>query len=288
MNKIGFVLAGIVVFLFMFISSLTFVQPGYVGVVVNLFGDKKGVDDIELSVGAHLVPPWKTVYRFPTFEQNYCWEGSHDCFHFQTQEGLGVHADIGISYRIRPGSVHEIFTRYRRGIDEITHVFLRNYIRDGLNKSASRYKIEDLYSEGKEKFLDDVQLHVKEDLQEIGIDVSRIYIIGTFHFPDTVVAALNRKIEAMQRAEQRENELREAEAEARKIMAAARGKSESILIEAKAQAEANRMLAESLTEGLIKQKAVDKWDGTLPKVTSEGFSMLIGGNEWSLNGKERN
>lgn len=246
-------------------TCITFIQPGWVGVVVNLFGDKKGVDDKELEVGMHFIAPWKSIYHFPVFEQNYCWEGKNS-FHFQTNEGLGIHAEIGITYRIRPSSVHEIFCRYRRGIDEITNVFLRNYIRDALNKSASHYKIEDLYSNGKEKFFEDVQRCVGEDLKEIGIDVSRIYLIGRFHFPAKVVDALNRKIEAMQRAEQRENELRESEAEAKKAIAYARGSGESVLVEARAQAEANKLLSESLTPELIQQKALDKWDGKLPEV----------------------
>lgn len=278
MNKgIGIIGIACVLGFFWLVSCVTFIQPGWVGVQVNLFGDKKGVDDKELTVGMHFIAPWKSVYHFPVFEQNYCWE-KKDSFHFQTHEGLGVHADIGITYRIRPSSVHEIFCRYRRGIDEITSVFLRNYIRDALNKSASHYKIEDLYSDGKEKFFDDVQDFVSKDLAEIGIDVSRIYLIGRFHFPDEVVVALNRKIEAMQRAEQRENELRESEAEAKKQIAAARGRGESVLVEAKAQAEANKLLSESLTESLIQQKAIDKWNGKLPDVIgSEKMPFLIQG-----------
>lgn len=261
--------------LLLFGSSVSFIRPGYVGVKVNLFGDSKGVDNKELTVGAHFVPPWKSIYRFPVFEQNHCWEQSEG-FQFQTSDGMVVFADIGVTYRIRPEMVHQIFCRYRRGIEEITGIFLRNYIRDALNKAASHYKIEDLYSTEKEAFFEDIQRHVGAELREIGIEVSRIYLIGRFHFPDAVVAALNRKIEAMQRAEQRENELREAEAEARKQIAAAEGRSQSVLVEAKAKAEANRMVSESLTEEIIKISAIERWDGRLPMVQGgEGMPMLL-------------
>lgn len=265
---------------------MTFISPGYVGVTVSLFGDAKGVDAKPLGVGAHVIAPWKRVYRFPVFEQNHCWEGS-DGFQFQTKDGMIVFADIGITYRVKPDEVHEIFARYRRGIREITDVFLRNYIRDAINKAASRYKIEDLYSTEKERFFEDVQSEVRISLNEIGIDVSRIYLIGRFQFPDAVVAALNRKIEAVQRAEQRENELREAEAEARKVVATAKGRSESQLVEAQAEAQAvllraeaqataNQLLRESLTQELIMNNAIQAWDGKLPEVFSgEQMGMLI-------------
>ncbi len=249
------------------------INPGYVGVVVDLLGDQKGVESKELHVGMHWIAPWKTVYQFPIFEQNETWEGQHEGFSFQTSEGMAVHADIGITYHLRPESIPLVFQRYRRGMDEITHVFIRNYVRDAINKAASRTRIEDLYS-GKETFFEDVEVHVREDLSPIGIDISRIYLIGRFHFPETVIKALNAKIEAMQRAQQRENELREAEAEAKKRIAQAEGQARCVIVQAEAEAKANEVLARSVTPELIRWQAMQKWDGVLPKVTSNATPFV--------------
>ena len=128
------------------------ISPGYVGVVIDMLGDS-GVQQKELHVGMHWISPWKNVYQFPVFEQNDTWEGEHDGFSFQTSEGMAVHADIGITYHLRAECIPIIFQRYRRGMDEITNVFIRNFIRDAVNKSASRTRIEDLYS-GKAGFLE--------------------------------------------------------------------------------------------------------------------------------------
>jgi len=144
------------------------ISPGYVGVVVDLLGDKKGVESKELNVGMHWISPWKTVYQFPIFEQNDTWEGEREGFNFQTTEGMAVSADVGITFHLRSESIPVIFQRYRRGMDEITHVFIRNFIRDAINKSASRIRIEDLYGNGKEAFFSDVEKHVREDLSPIG------------------------------------------------------------------------------------------------------------------------
>lgn len=249
------------------------ISPGYVGVVIDMLGDSKGVEAKELHVGMHWIAPWKSVYQFPIFEQNDTWEG-RDGYNFQTSEGMGVSCDIGITYHLRPECIPLIFQRYRRGMDEITHVFIRNYIRDAINKAASRTCIEDLYS-GKEGFFCDVENHVRNDLSPMGIELSRIYLIGRFHFPDTVISALNSKIEAMQRAQQRENELREAEAEAKKQVAKAEGQAKCSLMQAKAEAEANLVLSQSITPELIQWQAVQKWSGDLPQVTS-GAIPLIG------------
>lgn len=166
---------------------------------------------------------------------------------------MAVSADVGITYHLLPECIPLIFQKYRRGMEEITHVFIRNYIRDAINKSASHIKIEDLYSSAKETFFSDVEGSVRRELSTIGIDITRIYLIGRFHFPQTVITSLNSKIEATQRDEQRENELREAEAEAK----------------------ANLILAQSVTPELIQWQAVQKWDGKLPSVTS-GATPFIG------------
>ncbi len=249
------------------------ISPGYVGVVIDMLGDSKGVETKELHVGMHWIAPWKNVYQFPIFEQNDTWEGDYEGFNFQTSEGMAVSADIGITYHLRPDSIPSIFQRYRRGMDEITHVFIRNYIRDAINKSASRTCIEDLYS-GKESFFDDVEAHVKADLSPIGIELSRIYLIGRFHFPPTVISALNAKIEAMQRAQQRENELREAEAEAKKQIAKAEGQAKCAILQAEAEAKANLVLAKSITSELIQWQSVQKWDGKMPQVTGSAMPFI--------------
>jgi len=260
----------------MWIFFFKMIPPGYVGVVVDLLGDKKGVESKELHVGMHWIAPWKSVYQFPIFEQNTIWAGKDELtygYSFQTSEGMAVFADIGITYHLRPESIPTIFQKYRRGMDEITNVFVKNYIRDAINKAASTTTIESLYS-GKTTFFEDVEKHVRDDLSPIGIELSRIYLIGRFHFPKTVIAALNAKIEAMQRAQQRENELREAEAEAKKQIAKAEGQAKCAILEAEASAKSNLVLSQSITKELIQWQSVQKWDGKLPSVVSETIPFI--------------
>lgn len=265
----------IVLFLLvMWISCFKLIAPGYVGVVVDMFGTDKGVETKELSVGAHWIAPWKRVYEFPIFEQNITWEGEREGFNFQTRDGMAVHSDVGITFHLKPEFVPHIFQRYRRGMDEISELFVRNYVRDAINTQASRMAIEDLYGSGKEEFFRQVQIQVQRDLQPLGIDISRIYIIGRFGFPQGVITALNAKIEATQRAQQRENELREAEAEAKKQVAAAEGKARCIIAHAEAEAKANKLISESITPELIQWQQAQKWDGKLPQVCGQATPFI--------------
>lgn len=265
---------GTVLVLLWYIFFVTRIPPGSVGVVVNMLGNDQGVESKELSVGLHVIAPWKEVYKFPTFEQNHTWEG-RDAFVFQTQEGLAVTAEIGITFNLRPDYIPILFQKYRRGMSEITDIFIHNNVRDAINRRGAHFDVGDLYGPSKDKFLDDVQKIVSDELAGLGFNISRIYLIGRLHFPDTVVAALNSKIEATQRAQQRENELREAEAEAKKQIAAAQGRAESVIVEAKAKAEANLVLAKSITPELIRYQAVQKWDGELPYALSGDVPFML-------------
>lgn len=268
-------IVGAVAFMLFFVGGIRLVQPGTVGVVVNLFGDHKGVEAKELPVGAHLIAPWKRLYVFPVFEQNHTWEGSEG-FSFQTADGMAVHADIGITFSLDPSKVPMFFQKYRRGMEEITHLFVRNHIRDAVNKTACKMHIDDLYGFRKEEFFATVEGIVKEGLSPIGMNVSAIYLIGGFAFPANVIEAMNNKMVACQRAEQRQNELKETEAQARKTIAEAEGYCYCEKLKAETQAIANKLLSESLTRELLAWQAIQKWDGQAPKVLGSDPQLLLG------------
>ena len=54
----------------------------------------------------------------------------------------------------------------------------------------------------------------------------------------------------------------------------AEAEAQKTAIKAEAQAEANKKIAESLSDTLIEYQKIQKWDGKLPMVT--GSSALVG------------
>ncbi|MFZ7121763.1 MAG: SPFH domain-containing protein [Eubacteriaceae bacterium] len=261
-------------------TSCSKVPAGNVGVKFYLLGGDKGVDSEELSPGRYWIGVNEELYIFPTFTQNYVWtadeeEGSEndESFNFQDVQGLELNADIGITYKINPTKVNTIFEKYKRGINEITDTYLRNMVRDALVKRTSTLDVEYIYGKGRAKLIEDVTLDVKELCDPIGIEIEKIYWIGRIKLPQTVKEAIDAKIKATQIAQQRENELREAEAKAKKTIAEADGRAKSILLEAEAQAQANRLLNASLTPTLVEYEKIQRWDGKLPQVT--GSNALI-------------
>ncbi|MBL8005587.1 MAG: prohibitin family protein [Candidatus Kapabacteria bacterium] len=261
-------------FLMVLSISCTTVPAGYRGIKVYLMGSSTGVDAQPLNVGRYFYwPLTQQIFKFPTFQQNVVWEGQEEIT-FQTIEGLSARAEIGMSYYLVSDSVPVLFQKYRRGIDEITSVYLRNMVIDVLNNLASQMTIESVYGKGRQLLLDKATEMVANQVRPFGIVVERVYSIGEFRLPPAVVTAINLKIEASQRAQQRENEVKEAEAEASKKIAQARGEAESVRIRAEAEATANKSVANSVTPSLIQYQSIKRWDGRLPLVTGGTVPLL--------------
>jgi regulator of protease activity HflC (stomatin/prohibitin superfamily) len=246
------------------------VPAGHVGVIVHTMGSSKGVDSEVVGIGYYFLAPTTNLYLFPTFMQNTIWtksstEGNSsndESFTFQTKEGLDVNADIGISYEIDPTKVSIIFQKYRSGIEEITHTFLRNMIRDALNKVASNMSVEEVYGSGKTKLINDVQTMVDNETTKLGIKIDKLYLTGSMRLPESIAKALNAKIAATQEAMQVQNEVAKAKAQADIAVAIAEG-----------EAKANRVKAASITDQLIRYEEVLKWNGVRSQVMGSG-SMI--------------
>lgn len=274
------------------LSACDKVPAGNVGIKVYLLGGDKGVDTEELGAGRYWIGINEELHLFPTFTQNTVWtrdskEGSEndESISFQTVEGLKVDADIGVSYAIQPDKVNSIFQKYRRGIDEITDTFLRNMVRDALVTASSTIPMESVYGVGKADLMSRVEKIVREQVAPLGITVERIYWIGSLRLPPAVETALNAKLEATQKASQRQNEIATAIAEADKKVAKARGEAESILQIANAEAKAIKLKGDALAKNplVVRLTAIEKWNGQLPRVSSGAVPFI---NVGAKDGKQ--
>lgn len=259
------------------------VPAGYEGVKVDLYGDSKGVDTTEAGVGWHFVPPGKELHKFPTFTQNIEWDGSRT-LQFQDEDGLELSADVGMSYFVEPGRASDVFIKYRKGISEITDIFMYNMVRNELVNLGSDMTAEQIYSTEKRAMLEAVEKSVREQVSEYGINVEDLFWVGPINLPQTVKDSIDRKIEATQIATQKENEVAQAKADAEKKIAEAFGTAESLKLNALARAEAIELEGKALRSNpsVIKLRELERWNGVYPTtlVTGDGNSPFL-----MLNGK---
>jgi regulator of protease activity HflC (stomatin/prohibitin superfamily) len=257
------------------------VPAGNVGILVKLYGEEKGVETKEYGPGSYW-PGWNEQwFLFPTFTQNEIWTKSvhegkklDESITFQSREGLEINSDFGLTYRIRPGRASAIFQKFRKGLDEVSDTYLRNQTRDALIAIASTMSVEDAYGPKKRELVEKAQKQLSESVGDM-FEIEKLTVVGSFRLPAPVLAALESKIAATQKAMMKENELREAEAEAKKVVAKARGDAEGRLALAEAEAKANYLVAKSLTPELVQWQALAKWNGALPQFTGGGAVPFI-------------
>ena len=259
------------------IFGMSIVEPGYVGIKVNLYGEKKGVQDYTLRTGA----VWysrvsEQVYEFPTFMQNAVWTKSSDegspideSVTFNSSEGAVVNTDVALSYQIQAEKVPNIFVELRQDADYITHTYMRGKTRDALNRIASTMKVTDIFGEGKQRLLLETKKELERELGHKGFVIDMIAFVGEMRVDPKVEESINMTISASQKAIEAQNKVVQSKAEADQKIEEARGEAESITLVAKAKADANRILTESLSKELLQYEALQRWDGVLPRVTGD-------------------
>ena len=262
------------------------VEVGEVGIKVHLLGGDKGVDSEQLTPGRYWIGVNEQLYTFPTFMQNYTWSrsphegGEHDeSITFQTKEGLSVNADIGITYTLQQDKIPILFQKYRKGISEITDIYLRNLVRDAINTESSTKSIDAVYGEGKADLIKAAEARVRDEVGQFGITVDHLSWVGDIRLPETVTNAINEKINASQQAITRQNQVETAKAQAAIAIAQAEGDAQSKLLIAEAEAKAIRLKGEAVhnNPGVAELNAIERWDGHLPTTMLPNSSLPMVG-----------
>jgi regulator of protease activity HflC (stomatin/prohibitin superfamily) len=258
-----------IVFMAVFSTACSKVPAGNVGVKVYLLGGEKGVDSEVLGTGRYWIGPNEDLFLYPTYSQtvNYDEAGEKkQRISFQDRDGTQLSVDVGVQFSVSKEQVPVIFQKFRAGNEELADRVLYRVVRDAFVQESSKRSVEDIYGSGKVEFVNQVRKTVMTDAAEMGVTVEEVSLLGPIVLPPNILNALNAKIQANQMAMQRENELRTAEAEAKKEIAKAEGDAKSQLLRAEADAKAITLRANALSanQRLVELTVAEKWDGKLP------------------------
>ena len=257
---IGGSVLGLFLILFLF-KSCERIDAGHVGVKVNLYGDNKGVSDVTEVTGMVFYNPiTHSIYEFPTFIQHKEYTGDNS-FVVNSKDGSEFHVSPIINYSVQREKVPQIFSKYRRSLDQIEEGFLKTSVFDAFRLATNVYTADELIS-NRQKFEIEVRRILEGQLLAEGFVVNQF--TSNLVYPETFKTAIEAKNNAVQAALMAENKVKQAEAEAKIKVATAEGNAQAMLTSAKAEAEANRMKQVTLTPLLLQLEYINKWDGKLP------------------------
>lgn len=249
-------------------SCYTRVDAGHEGIKVNLYGDDKGVDGVELVTGAVWYNGFTTaVYEYPTFVQTVDYEP----FSFASQDGSMFTFDPTIMLSIKSGAAPEVFVKYRKELDEILNVTLVPIIHDAFKEEINSRKDNDLISKQTE-FQNAIETRLVEELGRENFIVSKV--TTGIQYPSALIDSINEKNRALQDELKIINQQKVEEAEAKKKVTIAEGEAAAMKIKADAEAYYNRTVSASLSTNLVNMKALEKWDGKTPIVNGGSGTFI--------------
>ncbi|MEO7454980.1 MAG: prohibitin family protein [Gemmatimonadaceae bacterium] len=260
-------------------NVFTYVDPGYVGIVIHRAGG--GVDPVPLGPGIHSRIPFATgIEKYPIFLKTIVLtkassEGSqlNDEINVNSVEGQPLSLDVSLSFQLDAAQTPRLYTTFRTDINQITHGFVKQTIRQALQEIVGTEPVADVIGPKKAEATSRVRALISQRLQPLGFDVKQ-FTINELRAPPAVMEAINQKNVMQQQALTAQNELQKNTFNAQGDSIKAAGRAKAITAEAEAQARANQLLAQSITPTLVQYEITKKWDGRLPTVSGGGTPLI--------------
>lgn len=251
---IGFLALFIIILSF---STFHMVDSGEVGVVTK-FG---AVQNEILPEGLHIINPVSTkVIPIDTRIQKIEAEATASSKDLQN-----VTSVVALNFYLDKEQANTIFQEL--GIN-YHKTIIQPAIQESIKSAAAAYNAEQLITK-RPDVKRDVFNSLRRRLEKNNIIVTDFSIVD-FNFSEEFNKAIERKQVAEQLALTAKNDLRRIQTEAEQAKTKAMGEAQANLELAKAQAESQLLLAESLNKEILQLEAIRKWDGALPVVSGEG------------------
>ncbi|KAA0087883.1 prohibitin family protein [Trinickia soli] len=248
---------GIAVFIALVIISGCFVTvgPGQRGVLMTWGAVEPGV----LDPGLHLkIPVVQTVARMDVQVQN-----SQDAETAASLDLQDVTTTVATNWHILPADAEWVYQHIGNEAALVNKI-IKPAISNSVKAVTAHYNAEDLITH-RDQVRAQIEAQIMAELKPFRLVVDSVNITD-FHFSSQFAQAIEQKQVAQQRAQQAQYELQKA-----KVVADQR------IVEANAQAQAQKLLQQTITPEIIQQQAVAKWDGHLPEVIgSSGVLPMLG------------
>lgn len=250
MKKLGLLLC----ILSIALSSCTErIDAGSEGILVNMYGSDKGIDEVSFCTGRVWYNPFtQEVYEYPNYVQTV----DYPAFTINAKDGSEFKVDPTVSLKLIDGKSPQVFKKYRKSLDQVITGTLYNYVRDAFRIQLNKYTTDEIVS-NRDTVEKAIEKYLSDALSKENFHLEQL--TSGLQYPRTIVESVNAKNRAVQEAMRVQNEVKVVQAEAEKKIVAAR-----------AEYRANELRSKSLTPAILEQMWIEKWNGTVPTVITGG------------------
>ena len=269
-------IAAVAVLAIISLTCTATVETGYTGIVTT-FGR---VEDRTMEAGLHLKTPFQRIIAMDNREQKSTF--TTEAFSSDIQQ---VNITGSINYAINKSTAMNLFKEV--GTDYFNKLVYPRMLE--ITKGVfSKYTAENLVA-NRQTLSESIRDGLYSELESYGINVISLSIENidfTDAFTDAVEAkqvAAQKKLQAeieqsqmtMETQQQAERQRINAEAAANVAKINADADAYAVKVRSEAESEANKLIAESLTENLLRQNEIKAWDGKLPTYMGGGNGSTI-------------
>ncbi|MBZ4670837.1 MAG: prohibitin 2 [Clostridiales bacterium] len=235
-------------------NSFCTIQAGHTGVVTT-FGK---VSEKVLEEGLHFKIPFiQQVIQIDNRVLKTDVESSSASKDLQM-----VSSTISVNYRVARNKSASIYQNVGVYFDD---VIVKPAIQECVKSVTAQYTAEELIT-NRQVISQKMEDALSAKINPYGLNIE-VFNIISFDFSEEFNKAIEAKQTAQQNALKAEQDLARVKIEAQQAIE-----------KAKAEAEAYRLKNQEITEAMIRMEYINKWDGKLPYVISDGANILdIGG-----------
>ena len=232
-------------FLILF-GCFTKVGVNTVGIFYNPF--KGGIQNEVLSEGFKKKSPFDKVYKISTEIQ----EMNFENISVQTNDSQWINTVLQAQVRIDKDNAFDYFKKYgNKKLKDISNI-ISNTIQKQLESVTTQYNIMEVLGDKRNEIVEKTYQLSKDELQKDGINIERVILVDTDAGDNIENAIANEAIKKKEaEAAQYEKEKAQLEGEAK-------------VIQAQKEKEANELKQTTLTEQILSEKMIEKWNGVLP------------------------
>lgn len=225
--------------------SVIFIQPQQVGVVISVVSSG-GVRPQPLQAGFHwLIPLFETDVRYPIYWQTYTMSGGpregdelgDDSIRARTSDGQEVRLDCSVIFRIDAEQAVSLHIDWQdRYIQDLVRPVMRGLVRT----NVSQFTVDEVNSSQRKDLEATLDRELRAEFADKGLDLDQ-FLLRDITFSPEYAASIEQKQVALEGEQQ-------TTYEAQQFRNLAEGRADAIEIEARAQANAIRVIAEALDE----------------------------------------
>lgn len=253
-------------FLILIIPCFTLVPPNHVGIKFNIIG---GVSSNTIKEGLQMKNPLDEIYLISTEVQTV----KIDKVTGQTKDAQWVNMNLDVKYKVNPKNAFVVFKNFR-DLYNVNSTLIIPLTQRAIEQVTTEYNVIDVLGEKRNEVYAKIEQQLKSKLEQSGIDFFALTLTDTDAGAGIEEAIANEAI-AKKNVETSLQKQEQAKVEAETLKIEAAANAEVKLIQAKAEADSNKIISNSITQNVLKKMEMDarKIHGWI-EVNTNGNSVI--------------